>query len=984
MNTERRVSSGNRGNYSVDLNYDNLHFTNNVEKGSFTQKQNLKNKNITVKQKQFDSRVKRSNEDKVETKLLQNVKDKLAFYKGGENQAIRIIDNRHSTNPDKENKMKQATIVNTIQPQFTNSPQMKKNDDDDKKSSESPNSGNSSTNPSEDLGDLRLEKTKVSSTHSSVRVSERKDNGVALIHEVNKNNSNRFSLPPESTKSSFAMKRENLTKMINGEKISITSGDDSQVTSQSLIFMKKVEGNKTTGDKTEEKAIKPFDLGTFNSPKKTLEGKFSPDNMKGSLIIHKKNFMKKNIENLSNEKIKESISVKNQDSNTLNVNTTEDDRRKSIMIPTPSNSNKKGKKEEKINLKSCMKKKSQNQLIQSKKVKFNERVQTSENRYVPLNDMYPRMPKFQNHPGMTPFPTQNMQYRADLDYRNNPQNQQIQRPLRFVGDNNPENSGFRGMNRATLRQIDGHPRMSPMLFDSMTSQELNGDNSNGIKRVSVVQKTQNMPGNPPQNKLQSVNGGQKIHQVLENNGFNPPQNQIIKSPHPEIVLIQNPGSNGNTPPTPKNIINLKQGVSQPILQHQNKLINPNINIQNLNLQAVQIPRKQKSESLIITPRNNLDNRIGSPGKTFKKIEALHKKNMNNKIHKILSNQNKSKQKKIMTSPKLKKLNGAIQNQMNSSIISNKNAGTLFINSPNAANLMIQEQLERRESLKNNIPLRETRPNMKHSFLSQQNPPERDRVNSPDPSHIIRQNLINQKNQVQAPQLINMNSQIFKTTDQVNKNSNMFNSFVHPQQQDKRAHSPKPHFASFVHQPPPFQQQPNSNRNIANDKMRMSLQQSFHSGNGDNVFNQPKFSLRAETQNEIKPRRKDRKNPLSHNFRSPRPNFAAKNVNQAQKISQFNLDKARRRQSERRGSRGGEDIMRFNSAPRNPISGGVYGGEGKRAMTPTKLQGGSMRPRFADISQSDADFGSFASARHNRAFGGPGRINEEKDEKCSLI
>lgn len=770
-----------------------------------------------------------------------------------------------------------------------------------------------------------------------IRVSDKEDEQ-KKAQEGNSSFRNRISLPPSgisSLTSSFVIQQ---TRKKNSEAIGTDSNNKSEkkISKKNLNFSKNDNANGITvsSNMANEPEVKPFESKTdgkiegFNSPPRGKNlGKFSPENMKASILIHKKNLSKnRNSPPGSNSKEEHNRSLNSSGKKKLSLG----DLRRSIKIPAPTNSLK--NKTSSLNLKSCLKKQNNGKPKKPKNnVMFNETVHTSDHENIPINDLYPKQNRFplnQFQGSQALFPQQNLHYSDPMMNRNQP----VARNLMFIGGNNNQN--FQYDDKVSIRQRDGYPGASPMLFDSMIPQEQQ-EPVKPIKRVSVVQRDKNLPSE------NNPNSNQRKQQKLQNpkNVQNPMNLKFEKkifsqgnTPRMQNQQVMLPPSLTTTPEMAQNVIAMKQGI--PAQQRNPHLINsPNQNL-SLSLGVNNLHQQQRKSESFLTPRN----RIGSPGKIFKKIEALHKKNMSNKIQRKKKLKNNHGMKRRMLSPQLHKMK-KLPSQI-SGVISNRKAGALFINSPSAENLNKMEEQERRRKISNNMPLRETRPNMKHSFIEQRN--KRDRINSPDPASKIRKSLRNKEknnrghgvifDQDPNSKMINTPQQGYGFPNQLPRNHKQFSSFVHPQ---------------HMH--------PVQNNGFV-DPIRMSLQRSHHSASLD-VFRGPKFKKNN------KKRKKKRKNPLNLDFRTKR---------NGHNVPHFNQDESRRSQR--------NEKVRFNSAPRNMITSSLIEQQRIGSTTPNTRGGGygAMRPFFAQD-------GNQGGLKNNFAFGGaPDRFDNEKEDNCRLV
>lgn len=988
-----RKQRAKRGNLSMDTNFDKRFMMK-----SFKDNKNMKS-NLQVKKRKVGGGANQPVTSQSERGIRPLQRQRMPMKKEKPPyEGIRITDMRKSNNnnPNKENTLKQVTTtkpqnVTPLKPEMTISPKMAKYQDDSVtetpvSSVSSQQTDNSYPKTTQSLtGGVKSGMNNLAKPpQNTVRVSE-KNELRDKIREANQKFRDRKSLQPKaitSLQSSFAIKNpKKVEKAEQGDKSSLASSN--ATVSKSLLFSKKGTPN-AQGLKNKQESInhstpevKPFTEEqdqVLNSSQK----KFSPDKMKGSLIIHKKNLSKSGLSNLSkfsaqNPSLTGSnhTLVSETKSNILSPKDALNELRKSIKIPTPSNSHRNKSAKAQKKLKSCLKKNGGKK--PKLNVTFNSMVQTNDKQTGPLNDTYQKAPKVNNKIN------QNLQNKPqNLLYHNPPmnnnQNQQPKAmPLRFVGGNN---SAFRNMNRAMIRQRDGYPGVAPAQQVPMPQNEP-ADHRKPIMRVSVVQNQNNLP----ENKRPNPKGNQPMNLKFETKKFETsifgsiPNSTLGNSLPPGMMMSTT--SIGSTPPTPGSVLAIKQG-TQPVQPQNTVILNSPSHkapAENLALSLIALNQQPSNESFVMTPRNPRDARIGSPSKTFQKIEAIHKKNMNNKIQrKINDGGSRPQMNKRMVSPQPKKIQ---QLQQVSAMVSNKKPAPLFINAQSLAKMGKIEQ-EQKRKVAQGYHLRETRPNMKRSVV---NPIERERMNSPDPSAAMRKSLRNKNKRLNRARVGSMQGKMFNTDPVHGKKTSkqasqpQFNKNLNKKNFNRR--NLPGHFSSFTVQNP-MQMKHNSTRNLA-EAMRMSLQ---HTVSGQNLeaFKKPQFNHR-----QLKAGKKAQNggNPLSHNFRSPKPNLV-------QNINQMARGAPRHSQSGHMGRR--DPNMRFNSAPRNPLPNPAMR-QRNGTMTPTRGYQ-AMRPPMGQYGHPEVDgfvanqqkYAANLNGRFRNDRNGAYKGKEDGDEegKCSLI
>lgn len=980
-----RKARAKRGNYSMDTNYDKRFMMK-----SFKDNEKFKNirNNIKVNKRKVDGakpvasqseRLVGNNRPQMSNRSLKKEKPP--------HEGIRITDmrKRKDNNPNKENTIKNVgsvkrDIATPMKPEMTISPKMAKYHADNVtetpvSSVSSQHSNNSYPKVTQSLRDTSKNGSNqlTQPPRNTVRVSE-KNEIKSKIHEANKKFRDRKSLQPKaiaSLQSSFAM--QSLKRNSENEAVDKNSFlSASSNVNKSLLFGKKetpnnqgLKNDANRGNKAQPE-VKPF-AGEKELTQNSNQKKFSPDKMKGSLIIHKKNLSKSSLSKLSQFSLQSpsltgsshTLASENKAKNALSAKEALNELRKSIKIPTPSNSHRKNVAKSNKNLKSCLKKNKNGGKKQKLNVTFNPVVQTNDKQSGPLNDQYPKVPKMNNK--NMPNQINNPQ---NLHYHNPPVNngqapQQMARPLRFVGGNN---SAFRNMNRAMIRQRDGYPRVAPPQQVPMQMKD-SIDHRKPIMRVSVVQNQNNLPNNRKQQQKANQPMNLKFEtKKFETKIFGSIPNSVMNSSVPQELLMSST-SVGSTPPTPGSIVAIKQGASP--IQPQNIVIlnspNHKAPAENLALSLVG-GQNPSTESFVMTPRNPRDPRIGSPSKAFQKMEVIYKKNANKKMQ---------QQKKKLVSPQMKKFRN---HKQVSGVISNKKAGSLFINGANM--IKIEQEQKRKMAKGQGYQLRETRPNMKRSIV---NPMERERMNSPDPASTMRRSLRNKKPN-NRQRVGSMQGKLFKTDPVGMKTTQkpmvqgqqQINNNAKPKNFNRRNHHG--HFSSFTMQNP-MQANHNSARNLA-EAMRMSLQ---HTVSGQNLeaFKNKKFNHHNIQKNGNNGH--GGKNPLSHNFRSPKPNLI-QNINQMK-----NAVPPRHSQSGQINRR--DNNMRFNSAPRNPMRNPTMR-QRTGTMTPTRGYQ-AMRPQMGNYGKGDhQEYGNGAQFANNRfrndRHGYKARQDGDEDGKCTLI
>lgn len=262
--------------------------------------------------------------------------------------------------------MKQPTVIKSVSstPKIISTPSIKKPTET---TNENSNSGSSSKTGNSNQPAIIFKigensDTNKKSLHESLRVSQTKES-IAKIHEANnlKPFSNRISLQPNalaSMQSSFlmqkALKNDKIESKSDDKRLSLVNGNNGN-----LSFIKKENFSNNGVVVTADGGVKEPEIKPFEELKPSID-KFSPQNMKGSLIIHKK-FEKSRHDHDNQEDVGSSREVKKQENEndkrrTLSPQDALSELRRSIKIPAPSNSNKKSKPEKNIRIRSCLKK----------------------------------------------------------------------------------------------------------------------------------------------------------------------------------------------------------------------------------------------------------------------------------------------------------------------------------------------------------------------------------------------------------------------------------------------------------------------------------------------------------------------------------------------------------------------------------------------------------------------------------------------------